>query len=122
MSPVDRPVRPEGDDAVLRHAQQQMLMSRPWDTAEPDSIWEITGEYPATKHSFTGCLAVVLPGYVHDSDRPLFEFVGALAAVNRPVDAAWITHAVPLLLVHRTDPGTTYWQGDAVWLRRTEDQ
>lgn len=33
---------PEPD---LRHAEQQMLMARPWHAAEPESIWEITGEY-----------------------------------------------------------------------------
>lgn len=100
----------------LRHAQQQMLMRRPWDVAEPESLWSITGEYPGKNHRFTDCLAMALPRYATGTERPLFMFVGALA-INQPVNPAWITHAVPLLLVHRDDPSTAYWEQDQVWLR-----
>lgn len=103
----------------LRHAQQQVLMRRPWDVAEPQSFWSITGGYPGKNHTFTDCLAMALPQNVTGTVRPLFVFVGALAT-DPPVDPAWITHATPLLLVHRDDPGTPYWEEDRVWLRRSD--
>ncbi|GAA0897872.1 hypothetical protein [Pseudonocardia zijingensis] len=103
-------------DRDLKHVEQQMLMARPWEAAEPESLWEITGEYPGGKHSFTECLAITLPEHVTGSERPLFVFVGALATTNEPVDPAWITHARPLLLVHRDEPSTAYWVDDQHWI------
>lgn len=91
-------------------------MARPWDTAEDDSLWSITGAYPGGKHTFTSCVATVISSYIHGSDEPLFVFVGALAQINEPIAPAWITRAEPLLLVHRDEPGTAYWQEDQVWL------
>lgn len=102
---------------ALRDVQQQMLMSRPWEAAEPESLWEITGEYPGGEGSFTECLAITLPQHVTGSERPLFVFVGALAEMHKPVDPSWITHARPLLLVHRDDPTTPYWEEDREWFK-----
>lgn len=92
-------------------------MARPWEHAEPESLWEITGTYPKNRGSFTDCLAITLPEYVTGSDKPLFVFIGDLADPTSPVDPAWITRAVPLLIVHRDDPDTAYWREDQVWLR-----
>jgi hypothetical protein len=90
--------------------------ARPWDTATDWSMWEITGKYPTKpghgQHSFTACLAVVLPGFTHGGDTPLFSFVGPLAHINDVIDPAWITDARPLLLVDRDDPTQAYWEHD----------
>lgn len=92
-----------------------MTMSRPWESAEPESLWEITGAYPGVRGTFTACLAITLPQHVTGSQRPLFVFIGALAE-NEPVIPAWITHARPLLLVHRDKPGEPYWEEDREWM------
>lgn len=111
----------------LQHAENQMLMRRPWEVADPESLWEITGRYPGGEGSFEDCLAITLPRHVTGQERPLFVFVGALggigavAALNRPVDPAWVTHAVPLLLVHRDDPNTPYWESDRPWMEARHD-
>jgi hypothetical protein len=106
---------------TLRHAEQQMLMARPWDAAEPESLWEITGEYPGEKHAFLDCLAYVLPADVTGDDGPVFVFVGALAlAGSKPVFPAWITHARPLLIVHRDEPYVAYYQEDQEWIDTAE--
>lgn len=106
---------------ALQHAENEMVMRRPWEVADPESLWEITGSYPAGEGTFEGCLAITLPEYVTGTERPLFVFVGALADLNRPVDPAWITHAVPLLLVHRDEPNTPYWEDDRPWMEVRHD-
>lgn len=103
-------------DSVIRDVERQMLMARPWDAAEEWSQWAITGVYPRGRGTFTDCLAVVLPAHAHGTDRTLFLFVGPMAD-DGPVDAAQVTHAVPLLLVLRADPGRAYWSEEQVWLR-----
>lgn len=100
---------------VIRDVERQMLMARPWDAAEEWSQWEITGTYGSSMGTFTECLAVVLPRHVHGTDRTLFAFVGPMAS-DPPVDASRVTRAVPLLLVLRDRPGTTYWADEQVWL------
>lgn len=102
----------------LQFAEQQMLMRRPWEAAEPESIWSITGSYPGGTHTFRDCLAITLPEHVTGSERPLFVFIGALAQTNEPVDPRWITHAEPLLLVHRDEPNLAYWREDQDLLGR----
>ncbi len=105
-----------GTAAALREVEHQMMMARPWDAAEPESLWVITGASLDGKYSFTDCLAITLPVCVTGSDSPLFVFVGAMADDTKPVVPAWITHAKPLLIVHRDDPGTAYWMEDQVWI------
>jgi hypothetical protein len=100
------------DQETLKHAEQQMLMARPWDAAEPQSLWSITGRYP-TGGGFEHCMAMTLPEYVTGSRKPLFVM---LPPLSEQVDPAWITHATPLLIVHRDDPTTPYWEEDRVWL------
>jgi hypothetical protein len=95
-------------DAALRQAEQQLLAVRPWDAAEQESLWSITGRYP-TGGTFTDCLALTLPGYVTGSDKPLFAM---LPPLQDHVDPAWITRATPLLIVHRDKPNVTYWEQD----------
>jgi hypothetical protein len=101
---------------TLKHAEQQMLMARPWHAAEGNSIWEITGAYPGKKHNFTACLAMVAPFHVTGTERPLFFLISPAIGEVPPIDPDWITHARPLLLVHRDEPGTAYWADEQVWL------
>lgn len=101
----------------VREIEHRMAMARPWDRAEASSIWEITGAYPAPiKHTFARCLAMVLEPEVHESSEPLFVFIGSLSLINKPVFAAWITAAKPLLLVHRGNPSEPYHEHDRGWV------
>lgn len=101
-------------DETLRKAEQQMLAARPWEAAEDGSIWSISGDYPKGRGTFADCLAVVIPRFATGSDKPLFRFICLL---DEYVDPALITRATPLLLVHRDEPGTPYWEHDREWLR-----
>jgi hypothetical protein len=101
---------------ALRHAKQQMLMARPWEAAEENSIWEITGDYPGGRGTFTACLAMVVPHFVTGTDQPLFVMISPALQRDEPISPAQITHAVPLLLVHRDDPSTPYWAADREWM------
>lgn len=92
-----------------------MLMRRPWDAADEWSQWEITGTYPGKRGTFTECLAVVLPSYVHGTDQTLFLFVGPMAD-GGPIDSVYVTRAVPLLLVLRDEPRTAYFADEQIWL------
>lgn len=108
-------------DTDLRHETAQMLMARPWEAAEPESIWEITGIYPRGG-GFTDCLAITLPKHVTGEDKPVFTFIGALGGLDDLISPAWITRARPLLLVLRDQPSTAYWVDDQAALdhaRRT---
>jgi hypothetical protein len=98
----------------LRHVEQQMLAARPWDAAEPQSLWSISGQYPGGRGTFTDCLAITLPGFVTGSDKPLFAF---LPPLDGHADPAWINRALPLLIVHRDDPTTAYWADDQDLIR-----
>lgn len=101
---------------AIKHAEQQMLMHRPWHATADSSIWEITGEYPGKKHSFTECLAMVAPFHVTGTDRPLFVLIGPAIGNPPPIDPDWISHATPLLLVHRDEPGTAYYADEQSWI------
>lgn len=100
-------------DQTLKQAEQQMLAARPWDAAEHQSLWSITGRYP-TGGGFERCLAMTLPQFVTGSDKPLFAMLPPLDGV---VDPAWITSATPLLIVQRDEPGLAYFDEDQEWLR-----
>jgi hypothetical protein len=105
------------DETALRHAEQQMLMARPWHVATEGSIWSITGDYPRGG-GFTECLAQVLPADVpadSDEEPVVFVFIGAFMP-RTVVLPAQITSARPLLLVHRDNPSEPYWEDDRVWL------
>jgi hypothetical protein len=101
----------------LLHVSQQMLMKRPWDAAEPESVWSITGIYPKGGGTFTDCIAFVLSPNVTGVDERLFAFVGELGLVDKPVLSSWITHARPLLLVHRDEPTEPHYEHDRAWMR-----
>ncbi len=102
----------------LRHETAQMLMARPWDAAEPESLWHITGDYPRGG-SFTDCLAITLPRHITGEDKPVFTFVGALGGLDDLISPAWITRATPLLLVLRDEPHRAYWADDQAELDAT---
>lgn len=63
---------------------------RPWDTAPADSIWRISGTYGPSPHTFTDCLAIVLPGFVTGYDSPVFAM---LPPLNDLVEPEWISAA-----------------------------
>lgn len=91
-----------------------MAAARPWENAEHESLWSISGQYPGGRGTFTDCLAITLPQYVTGSEKPLFAFLPPLDGV---ADPAWIHRATPLLLVHRDEPGIAYWEQDQEWVR-----
>ena len=102
----------------LKHAEQQMLMARPWDAAEPQSLWSITGRYPGERGTFTDCLAITLPEFVTGTTKPVFAMLPPLPSEPGDlIDPAWITRAQPLLIVNRDAPDTPYWEEDGVWLK-----
>lgn len=97
----------------LLHAEAQMLMSRPWDAAESESIWEISGLYPKKGGSFKTCLAIAMPHYATGGEV-LFKMIGAMDDLISP---AWITRARLLILVHANAPETAYYTADQEYLR-----
>lgn len=96
------------------HAEAQMVMARPWDVAESESIWSISGEYPKGRGTFTSCLAIALPHYA-TGGNVVFKMVGALDDLISP---AWITSAKLLVLVHANDPSTAYYEADQEYINR----
>lgn len=97
----------------LAQARAQMLMARPWDAAESESIWSISGEYPKGRGSFTDCLAIALPHYATGGEV-VFKMIGALDDLISP---AWITLASLLILVYADDPSSAYYEQDGEYLR-----
>lgn len=111
------------NDELKRH-EQEMLVRRPWERAEPESIWEISGVYPGGKGSFTQCLAMTAPefmtGQCGPDYRPVFFLIGpAVQSIGapEPIVPAQIHHARPLLLVHRDEPTRAYYETDQDLLR-----
>lgn len=92
----------------------QILMRKPWLAAEPQSIWDITGEYPYGG-TFTNCLAVVLPLHVTDGHL-LFEFLPPAAGLGSHIAAEWITHARRLILVDALDSAEAYYEDEQDFL------
>lgn len=101
----------------LRQVEQQLLAARPWDAAEHESLWVITGRQPNGGGRFTDCLAMTAPHFMTGSDTPIFYFI-APSLGNEAIDPAWITSATPLLLVYRDEPTTAYWAEDQDLLER----
>lgn len=85
----------------------------PWLTAEPGSIWEITGTYLGGVGTFTDCLAMVWPYDITDG-HVLFSFISpALSSVSKDVIGPdQISRARRLVLVHADDPRTAYYVDD----------
>jgi hypothetical protein len=96
----------------LLHAEAQMIMARPWDKAESESIWEINGVFPKKSGSFENCLAIALPHYATGGEV-LFKMIGAL---NDLISPSWITSAKLLVLVHADDPTTAYYADDQEYI------
>lgn len=114
-----------GDD--LKHAEQQMLAKRPWERAEPESIWEITGVYPGGKGTFTQCLAMTAASFMtgqHGADyRPVFFMIAPSlqsTGMSEPIVPSQIHHARPLILVYRDEPTLAYYEDDQDLLRRED--
>jgi hypothetical protein len=101
----------------LQHVEAQMIMARPWDAAEEESIWDISGSYPNGKGVFTNCLAVALPHYATDG-HIVFKMIGALDDLISP---AWITRATLLILVRADSPRHAYYEADQDYLGATDD-
>lgn len=114
----------------LQHAENQMLMQRPWDAAGPDEIWVVTGAYPKDHPSgstgFSDVLVMTLPMFITGTERPAFLYIHpglTLAGSRLPdtiIDPAWITHGQPLLLVHRDNPTVAYWATDQAWIEAAQ--
>lgn len=99
-------------ESALRQIEQQILAARPWDAAEHESLWVITGQRPGNGGRFTDCLAMTAPYFMTGADYPLFFLIAPSLGDYQPIDPAWITTATPLLLVHRDNPATAYWAED----------
>lgn len=87
-----------------------IVAAAPWLTAEPDSIWEVTGTYGGGQGTFTRCLARVLPETITGSDQPFFEIL--IYGKSEVVPAAAITRATELLLVYADNPSEAYYLAD----------
>ncbi|MEV4127103.1 hypothetical protein [Nocardia sp. NPDC049707] len=94
-----------------------MLMRKPWLAAEPESIWDITGEYPYGG-TFTNCLALVLPLHVTDGHL-LFEFLPPAGGygLGSHISPNWITHARRLILVEANNPTEAYFADEQDFIR-----
>lgn len=92
------------------------LVRKPWLTAEPQSFWDISGQYPYGR-SFTHCLAMVLPHDVTDGHR-LFELLPPAGfGLGSHISPNWITHARRLVLVEASEPRVTYFEDEQDLLR-----
>lgn len=92
----------------LKQLEQEMIARRPWTAAEPESIWNVSGHYPADRGTFMECLAVALPHHV-TGGPVLFKMIGALDDL---IDPDWITHGRELILVEVSDPTQAYYGAD----------
>lgn len=104
-------------DAINLEIAAQM----PWLTAEPGSIWEITGTYTGSRGTFTDCLAMVWPHDITEG-HVLFSFISpALASVVKDViPPNQISRARRLVLVHANEPRTAYYVDDQDLIDRAE--
>jgi hypothetical protein len=89
----------------------------PWTCAQEGSWWEVSGGVPKERHSFTDCLARVLPSFVTGSDEPTFEVMVYGAPFH--VAASAITRARELILVDATNPREAYYDRDQDTLDRS---
>lgn len=87
-------------------------LDRPWDTAESESIWCISGIYPEGSGTFESCLAMVVPFYMTGTDEPLFMMISPAIQDGKSIAPKWITKAEPLLLIHKESPLTAFYQDD----------
>lgn len=87
-------------------------LDRPWDTAESESIWNISGIYPEVGSTFTNCLAIVAPFYMTGTDEPLFMMISPAIQDGKPIAPKWITNAEPLVLIHKETPLVAFYQDD----------
>lgn len=92
----------------LEQLERQMIVRRPWTVAEPESIWNISGQYPKGKGGFIDCLAFALPHYV-TGGPVLFKMIGAMDELIEP---DWITHGRELILVEVSDSTRAYYEAD----------
>ncbi|WP_068059278.1 hypothetical protein [Nocardia xishanensis] len=92
----------------------QTLMRKPWLAAEPQSIWDITGDYPYGG-TFTNCLALVLPLHVTDGHL-LFELLPPAAGFSSHISPDWITSARRLILVDAQNPTEAYFADEQDFL------
>lgn len=86
----------------------ELAMRKPWLVAEPESIWEVTGQHLNSRDTFTNCLAMALPHYVTAGERG-FAFIQPQLGDQRLIPPHCITHARRLVLVHADEPGTAYY-------------
>lgn len=89
--------------------ETEMAARKPWTVAAPDTFWVATGEKNA-QHTFTDCLARVLPSFVTGTDTPVFELLLYGSSVYVP--ASSITSARELLLVEAKAPLEAFYEND----------
>lgn len=93
-------------------SEELQPLDRPWDTAESESIWCISGIYPEVGSTFTSCLAMVAPFYMTGTEEPLFIMISPAIQDGKPIAPKWITKAEPLILIHKESPLTAFYKDD----------
>lgn len=94
-----------------------LARAMPWAWAEDESWWLVTGAV-SDRHTFSDCIARVLPQMVTGSEVPVFEVL----VYGNPliVGAEKITTAKRLIFVLADDPATPLYTDDADFLRATD--
>lgn len=81
-------------------AHTELAARMPWTVAEPESWWRVTGT-DGPRHTFTDCVARVLPESVTGGGPPLFEVLVYGDPLLVPASA--VTGATRLLLVEAAE-------------------
>jgi len=89
----------------------------PWTKARDDSWWVVSGRV-SPKHSFTDCIARVLPGHITGHDIPMFEVM--IYTQSNIVPASSIESAKELMFVHVDDPFEAYYEDDQQIIDRAQ--
>lgn len=111
------------ESAALTHHRNEAAARKPWLYAEGLSWWCVTG-YIAERHTFTDCIAQVVPADitgVEDGDGPALFSVYMVGTKPHLVDADQITHARRLVFVLADDPSTAYYADEQAFLDAHKD-
>lgn len=103
---------------AFTHLLQEEAARKPWLYAEGESWWVVTGQV-SERHTFSGCIARVVPEWVSgvpDGGEALFELLGFVSLTPTLVGGGQITHAKRLVFVMADEPQTTYYTDEQVFL------
>lgn len=98
----------------------ELAARMPWLTAEPESIWEITGTYANGRDTFSQCLAMVMPFYITDGARA-FVLIHPGVRSDELIPPDRITHAKRLMLVPADEPRRAYFADEQDFITRDQE-